>query len=206
LKKTQGGLLSFNKFLLTSLERKIFLAFAAGNPNNPDLVGVLFEISINPSISTSPFANVRNVSYYQGEEEILFSMHSLFRIEHVKQIDKNDRLWQVDLTLTSENDLELDASIEYMRKESFPHQTGWYRLGSLLLKVAEFDKAEEVFTIMLKQTNDESEKANIYHMLGIVEYNYGKYAKAVEFYEKSIEIMQKILPPTHPIWLPPTET
>jgi tetratricopeptide (TPR) repeat protein len=198
LMKTKGGLMSFNSFLSTTLDRNKALAFAESNQCNHDLVGILFKVTVNSSIASTPFADIRDASYFQEEEEILFSMHSVFRIGHVKQIDKNDRLWQVDLTLTSENDPELHALTEYMRKESFPHQTGWYRLGSLLLKVAQFDKAEEVFEIMLRQTSDESEKANIFHMLGIVKYNYGKYAEAVEFYEKSIEIMQKILPPTHP--------
>jgi hypothetical protein len=72
-----------------------------------DLVGVLFVMKIDPSISATPFANVRNVSYYQREEEILFSMHSVFHIGQVKQIEKNDRLGQVDSTLTSGNDPQL---------------------------------------------------------------------------------------------------
>ena len=61
-------------------------------------MGVLFVIQINPSISTTPFANVKDVSYYKGEDEILFSMHSIFRIGEIKQLDGNTRLWQVDLT------------------------------------------------------------------------------------------------------------
>ncbi len=44
------------------------------------------------SISATIFANVGDVSDYEGEEEILVSMHSVFRIEQVKQIDRNDRL------------------------------------------------------------------------------------------------------------------
>ena len=42
-------------------------------------------MTIDPSISATPFANVKNVSYFQEEEEILFSMHSVFRIGQVKQ-------------------------------------------------------------------------------------------------------------------------
>ncbi len=54
-------------------------------------------------------------------------MHSLFRIGQIKQIDiKNNRLWQVDLTLTSDNDPQLYALTQYIRKETFPHLQGWY--------------------------------------------------------------------------------
>jgi hypothetical protein len=71
-------------------------------------------LRIDPSISPTPFANVKNVSFFQGEDEILFSMHSVFRIESVKQIDENDRLWQVELTLTGDKDRQLYALTERM--------------------------------------------------------------------------------------------
>jgi hypothetical protein len=84
LMKTKGGLLSFNNFLLARLDRALSLAFAEINQYNPDLTGVLFEITIDPSIPSFPFANVRNVSYYQREKDMLFSMHSVFRIGQVQ--------------------------------------------------------------------------------------------------------------------------
>ncbi|HWY35013.1 MAG TPA: hypothetical protein VNX68_10225, partial [Nitrosopumilaceae archaeon] len=58
LKNTQGGLMSFNNFLSTSLDQAVSRAFAETNKDNPGLIGVLFQITINPSISSSPFANV----------------------------------------------------------------------------------------------------------------------------------------------------
>jgi hypothetical protein len=107
LRETQGGLLAFNNFLSTSKNRDVSLAFARRTMATSTLVGILFIVKIDPLISATPFANVGKVSYYQREEEILFSMHSVFRIGQVKQIEKNDRLWQVDLTLTGENDPQL---------------------------------------------------------------------------------------------------
>jgi hypothetical protein len=118
LMKTKGGLMSFNNFLSTSLDREVSLAFAESNQSGSDLIGVLFEITISPSIFTTPFANIRNDSYYHEEEEILFSMHSVFRIGQIKQIDKNDRLWQVNLILTGDSDPQLHALTEQMRKET----------------------------------------------------------------------------------------
>ncbi len=75
LKNTQGGLLAFNNFLSTTQNRTVSLDFARRTITSSNLVGVLFVMKIDPSISATPFANVRNVSFYQGEEEILFSMH-----------------------------------------------------------------------------------------------------------------------------------
>jgi hypothetical protein len=42
-----------------------------------NLVEVLFLMKIDPSIFSSPFANVGFASFYQNEEEILFSMQRL---------------------------------------------------------------------------------------------------------------------------------
>jgi tetratricopeptide (TPR) repeat protein len=199
LKQTQGGLMSFNNFLSTSLNRAVSLAFTESNQYDPDLIGVLFEITVNPSITATPFANVGNVGYYPGEKEILFSMHSVFRIGQVKQIDKNDRLWQVDLILTGDNDPQLRALTERMREETSSRAKGWLRLGQLMIKLGQFNKAEELYDILLKQTTDDGEKSYLYHMLGVVKTDQGKYEEAVGFYEKSIKIKKKILPPTHPL-------
>jgi tetratricopeptide (TPR) repeat protein len=197
LMETKGGLMSFNNFLSTSRNQQVSLAFAESNQYNPDLVGVLFKIRIDPSISTSPFGNVRNVSYYEEEEEILFSMHSVFRIGQVKEIDNNDRLWQVDLALTSENDPQLHALTKCMQEET-KGTTGWLRLGKLMIKLGHFDKAEELYEILLQQTTNEGIKAHLFHHLELIRNSQGKYAEAIEFHEKSLEIKQKILPENHP--------
>ena len=124
LKRTQGGLLAFNNFLSTSLDQDVSHCFAESNLSNPDCVGVLFAITIDPSVPSSPFANAKNISSYEVEQEILFSMHSVFRIGQMKQIEKNVRLWQVDLTLTANNDPQLHDVTETMRKE-IQELTGW---------------------------------------------------------------------------------
>jgi tetratricopeptide (TPR) repeat protein len=198
LKETQGGLLAFNNFLSTSYKCDVSLRFARRAINTPDLVGVLFLMKIDPSISTTPFANVKNASCYQKEEEILFSMHSVFRIGQVKRIDNNDRLWQVELTLTNDNDPQLQALTKYMQEETFSDGQGWIRLGMLLMKLAHFNKAEELYKILLKQSTDEGDKGYLYNMFGMIKDAQGEYTKAAEYYEKSITIHQKILPANHP--------
>jgi tetratricopeptide (TPR) repeat protein len=198
MKKTSGGLISFNNFLSTSLDRAASFAFADSNQDDRNLVGILFEITIDPSISSSSFANVKNVSSFEQEEEILFSMHSVFRIGQVKQIeDNNDRLWQVELTLTSDNDPQLQELTKSMQDET-EGPTGWFRLGRLMMKVAQFDKAQQVFEMILDQTTDEKQKGQIYYYLGWNKMDQGKYIEAITYYEKSLKIREKTLPANHP--------
>jgi tetratricopeptide (TPR) repeat protein len=198
LMRTKGGLLSFNNFLSTSKIRQVSLKFARETMESSELIGILFVITIDSSVQSTPFANVHNVGYYPKEEEILFSMHSIFRIGQIKQIDGNNRLWQVDLKLTGDHNPQLHALTEHIRKETFPHAKGWYRLGEILIKLGQFDKAQEVYDAMLTQTTDDCEEASIYDQLGWIKDNQGEYAEATRLYEKSIEIREKTLPPNNP--------
>ncbi|CAF1174345.1 unnamed protein product [Adineta steineri] len=195
--KTKGGLLSFNNFLSTSKNRNVSLSFAQQAATSPDLVGILFVISINPTDSTTPFASVSDVSYFQTEDEILFSMHTIFRIGDVKPMDGNNHLYQVNLTLTNDNDQDLRSLTDRIRHETFPDSTGWYRLGQLLMKMGQPNRAQEVYKVLLHQTTDESGKAPIYNQLGQIKYDQGEYPEALTYYEKSLAIKQKTLPSTH---------
>jgi tetratricopeptide (TPR) repeat protein len=197
LRKTKGGLMSFNNFLSTSKDRNVALEFAERNLYNLDLMCVLFVLTIDPSKSTTPFASIDGISSYKAENEILFSMHTIFRICDIQPIDENNRLFQVELTLTSDNDKDLCLLTEQIRKETFPNEEGWYRLGSLLLQMGQSDKAQQVYEVMLDQKNNDNEKGPINHAIGFVKFNQGKYTEAITFYEKSLEIEQQRDPPNH---------
>ncbi|CAF1471429.1 unnamed protein product [Adineta steineri] len=197
MRKTKGGLLSFNNFLSTSKNRDVSLLFAPQTATNPNLVGILFVMSINPTHSTTPFASVSSVSYFHTEDEVLFSMHTVFRIGDIKPIDGNNHLYQVSLTLTSDNDQHLRNLSDQIRKETYPDEAGWYRLGLLLTKISQFTKAQEIYEVLLNQTTSESDKASIYYQLGSIEHNQGKYQEALSSHEKALLIRQQLLPSDH---------
>jgi tetratricopeptide (TPR) repeat protein len=195
--KTKGGLISFNNFLSTSKTRDISLEFARKAAKNPDLVGILFIMKIDPVQSTSPFASIRDVSDFPEEDEVLFAMHTVFRIKDIKPIGENNRLFEVNLTLTGDNDQDLRVLTNRIREETFPDSEGWYRLGEVLMKMGQSDKAQEVYEVLLDQRTTESEKGPIYHQLGRVKDNRGEYQEAIACYEKAIDIYKKTLSPNH---------
>jgi hypothetical protein len=162
--KTKGGLMSFNTFLSTSKTRDISIRFAREAATNPDLVGILFIMKIDPVQSTTPFASIRDFSYFQGEDEVLFAMHTVFRINDIKSMDGNNRLFEVNLTLTGDNDQDLRVLTDRIREESSPDNEGWERLGLVLLKMGQSDEAQEVYEVLLEQATNESEKGPIYSL------------------------------------------
>ncbi|CAF3559561.1 unnamed protein product, partial [Adineta steineri] len=196
LQKAKGGLISFNNFLSTSTDKEVSLSFARSASTKPDMVGILFVMSIDPCLESAPFAFIKEVSYFKEEEEILFSMHTVFRVTAVKQLDNNNGLYQVELQLTSDDDQQLRTLTDRIREEA-GGSTGWERLGGLLIKIGQFNKAEELYNVLLEQTSNEAEKAFYYGCLGHIRSNQGDYEKAIRYYEQGLEIEQKTLSPHH---------
>ena len=198
----EGGLMSFNNFLSTSEKRDIAIKFISEgleHAADKNKIGVLFKMTVHQSTPSAFFARIKEVSYYKKEEEILFSTHTIFRIQYIKQIHENDMtISQVKLTLTNENDdQELNRLTEHYRTEITG--TGWKQMGKLLWKLGHNDKAEEIYKmLLLEQVSDEMDEAYYYNELGNTKLNQGEYKEAFDFYEKTVKIQEKALPPNHP--------
>ncbi|CAF2040865.1 unnamed protein product [Rotaria magnacalcarata] len=200
LSDSKGGLLSFNNFLSTSKKQKVATSFVQDTlVRNPDIVGVMFIMTIDPSkISTSitPFAMIDKHSALPQEQEILFTMHSVFRIVEITQTPSNSRIWEVQLTITDESDPQLAGLTDCIKEEI--DGRGWHRMGQLMLKVGHFDQAEELYNELLNGASTDSDIAYIYHQLGVMNYHQGKYQEAIKFYEKSLKVNEQILSPNDP--------
>ncbi|CAF3645063.1 unnamed protein product [Rotaria socialis] len=129
----------------------------------------------------------------------------------------NSRLWEVQLAITDESDPQL-ADLTDCIKEEVQGTTGWYRMGNLMLKVGHYDQAEELYNELLDNISTDSDRAHVYHQLGVINYhqeddaslaptygnigllykNMGEYSKALEYHSKSLKIYEISLPATHP--------
>jgi hypothetical protein len=85
-------------------------------------------MEINPSLSSAPFASVDKISAYPAENEILFSMNTVFKIG-TKKIDEG--LWEVNLSLTKDNDQQFRYVSARIRID-IQNETGLRRLITLL--------------------------------------------------------------------------
>lgn len=171
LKQNQGGLISFNNFLSTSLDEQVSYLYADSIQSSTDenLIGIFFQMKIDPLLTNSyPFAGLDRISYYSDQErEILFSMHTVFRIVEIKQIEH--RLWQINLILTNDHDEQLRQLTDHMRKEIF-QETGWLQFGQLLHRMGLFDQALRLYETLLYSTNIETcaERSFLHHQVGFI--------------------------------------
>ncbi|CAF1511020.1 unnamed protein product [Rotaria magnacalcarata] len=179
------------------MEPKVGMAFVErAMKKNQDIVGVIFIMTIDQSqLSTSntPFDMIDKHSAVRGEKEILFTVHAVFRVVEMKQTAKNNRLWEVRLTITDDNDPQI-STLTNRIKEEVRDSTGWHRMGKLVLTVGHFDQAEELYQELLKNASTENDRAHTYHQLGYLKNDQGKYPEAVKFYKKALAMKRKILP------------
>lgn len=190
LKQSEGGLLSFNNFLSTSVDESVSRMFAESNAVCKDMVGILFEIEIDSTTSSIPFAFLDSYSAFDDEKEILFSMHTVFRIREIKKIGEN--LWTVLLTMTADNDEQLKNLTKYIQN-SIGGDIPYSRLGWLMIQINELDQGEKIYKTILETIpkHDHIGYGVINNQLGIICHNKGDRIKAIEYYEKAVESYSK---------------
>jgi tetratricopeptide (TPR) repeat protein len=198
LKQAQGGLLSFNNFLSTSMKESTAEEFARRNLSDENIKkGILFEIEIDPTKSSVPFTPLKDLSAIPTEEEILFSMSTVFRIGEIKEIDKD--LWKVNLSLTSDRDPLLKRLTDHMQN-SLGGGSGWRRLGQLMIKMGQFDKAMEIYKILLKTVDldDKAENAFLHNQLGYLLKQKDRLEEAFSHYQEALKINRTYMSDTDP--------
>ena len=106
-------------------------------------------------------------------------MHTVFRINDV--LGLGERLFEVQLTLTGDDDPELRQLTDRMAKD-IGGVTGWHRLGRVLLRAGQMNKTEELYLVFLQQNPSEKDQAHYFHQLGVIKYQKGDYKEALGYY------------------------
>ncbi|UJR20846.1 hypothetical protein I4U23_023956 [Adineta vaga] len=195
--KNSGGLLSFNKFLSTSKDQQTALKNAHYAAGRSDFIGVLFVMKIDSARSKVPFASVAKNGYYTDSDEILFSMHTVFRIQDIKPMGHGNRIFEVTMALTEDTDEALQACGDSLREEISKNSNPWYRVAQLLVKKDESKKAKQIYRRLLQMTTDDTEKVSIYKQLGLINVDQNEYEKALECYREAVSIGEKFQPPEY---------
>ncbi|CAF1371983.1 unnamed protein product [Adineta steineri] len=109
-----NGFISCNNFLITTTDKNVSLVYACSARDNHGLVGVIFQINIDQSQAI--FTPLDKIDYYsESTKEILFTINTIFRIHNIHQIENG--LWEIQLTLTTDDDEQLKNIKRLMEKE-----------------------------------------------------------------------------------------
>jgi hypothetical protein len=98
LKENKDGFISMNSFLSATQDEKVAFMFSGdGQTTEPDEVSVIYEMLIDTNIRSTPYAKIKSVN--PDEQEILFSMGSIFRIGDVEKVIDHAGVFRVKLTM-----------------------------------------------------------------------------------------------------------
>ncbi|CAF1008368.1 unnamed protein product [Didymodactylos carnosus] len=181
-------------FLSTSTDREAALCFAQAGAH--DVEKVLFVIEADTHRQTAPFAPISHLSYFRSEDEVLFMLGAVFRIE---KVDHDGGVWVVKLVLCSKDAHEIKKMIDHMKKEIGEGEATFYSLGRLLRKMGKYEKAERcIQQRLLELPQNHPHEAPCYHLLGNIADDKGDYTLALEHHNKSLSINLHTLTPDHP--------
>jgi hypothetical protein len=107
LKENLGKLVTMTSFWSTSADRE-FVTFFADHHPDPMLSSIFFRINVDSNDTRAIFAHIRELSVFYDEDECLFSLRSMFRINRIEFI--NNR-WYIYLTAVDEDDQEFCTAI-----------------------------------------------------------------------------------------------
>jgi len=192
-----NGLISFNSFLLTTIDKELSLNYAKQSGNNRDLVSILFEIEINRTKSSFPFVSLDELdSYHDIDRYILFSLNSIFRIINIECLE--DKFWKINLILINEN--EINDSIQKKIRKS----KGFFSLGQIMFEMNNLNKAKNIFEILLQNTNDinQKERVSIHRMLGRINQKMENFESALSHYNECMKIQLSYLSSDNPLLSP----
>ncbi|CAF4936384.1 unnamed protein product, partial [Rotaria sp. Silwood1] len=172
--------------------RDISLHFAQHSLDKDNIVPVIFEIHIDTSIQSTPFASLDKIGYFPTETEMLFSMHSIFRIGDIE--DMENHIWNIRLTLINDDDPHLRSLSNFIQTEIQGSNT-MLRLGSFMLKVHEWDKAKSIFEFVLSDAtpNSKNELAYIEDCFGKIYDKKNDWKKSLKHYQRSLDIKRTYL-------------
>ncbi|CAF1391516.1 unnamed protein product [Adineta steineri] len=162
-----GQFVAMQSFLSTSFDRAVASFFAqAAAPTTDEITCILFEFHLDTRImNTKPYANIKHLSYFRDEEELLIMLGTIFRIEQV-EYNELEKTWIANLSLCSEDDYELKELVKHLKNET---GEGITSLGNLLQRQGDYERARLYFQqLLLDPSLGDLDRARCYRGLAMV--------------------------------------
>ncbi|CAF1206510.1 unnamed protein product [Adineta steineri] len=192
-----GELMSVNGFLSTTYKRNLAMEVYAGagksRIGHESDKSVLFELSIDKAMDARPFADITSISHFgEGEEEVLFTMGSVWTIDSVKEGD--DSLWTVELKHCS----ELDSKLGQLFKQ-LPDDNTFIALGDVLRELGQHTKAKEFYRRMLNEPMVPDEiRRSLYYKIAKINIAQGEDTEALKNLHEALNLFPSVETNTAP--------
>lgn len=191
LKSHRDHLISLNGFVSTSKDREIAIEFIQ-NWQHEGFQPVLFEIDLDlTSMDTVPFADVSALSKYRVEQEVLFSIGSIFFVQSVEW-DEELQFYVIRLTLARNDQITVTQYIQETYAKNLDSADQSVLFGKLLFDMGATEAAVKYFSdalINLSGSNNQLRPIFL-NNLGVCYNELRKRDQALEYYKRAMAVYQ----------------
>ncbi|CAF4091354.1 unnamed protein product [Rotaria magnacalcarata] len=151
-KQQKGQFISLLGFISTTTNIKIAKGYAQKQHISKDNGRVLFEIHIEPKEPCTAFAYIKDISFHPEEEEVLFSMGSMFAVDSISEPNNDENFHTVKLK-ACEIDKTLVDGMRTKVKDCSPSGRA-VLLAQYLIELGEYRAARKYLNSLLTQSCD----------------------------------------------------
>ena len=188
---TNGGLVSFNTFLSMNTDREMAINSARRAIRDGFETAVLLSITIEASTTVSvPFACIDDLSYFENSEnEYMFSINTIFRIQEVEKLAGKGSVLHVKLQPISNRDKFIRQLMEPTKKE-IKGSTSMFELAELMILMKQNLTAEIIYNRLLNKTklDDFKDIEFIHFQLASIQEKVNNISGALSLYEHTLAI------------------
>ncbi|CAF1367926.1 unnamed protein product [Rotaria sordida] len=187
IKNNIGHLMSVNTFFSTTITRDVTEMYS-GSGEDAKMLFVLYEIEVHTtrSMIKRPFASINELSQFSDEDEVVFSVGSMFRIKYVEDHRLLSRYWYVQLIL-----VEDDSDMSELRndlEQRFCDKGNLRSLGIALRAMGDYEGAEHYFQMLLEYIPESHHNmGHIYSDLARTAFDKGDYQTTIQHDEKALK-------------------
>lgn len=194
-----GKYLSINRFFSTFTNREYALNyFHDYEHDEKSFKKILFKIDADPRLlKIKPFANITVHSQILDEDEILFSLGSIFLLDSIQR-SKND-IYTIRLILSSDDNSQLKPIFDHIKHQYGENDINLLSFGNALRRMGNLDDAEKCYQRLLNDTlYNQDLISRSYHHLGRIAEAKGDYDISLDYLHQSLEIKLKIMKANDP--------
>ncbi|CAF0941147.1 unnamed protein product [Rotaria sordida] len=186
--------ITINGFISTSRNEKISLEYAADKLKKKranDIV-IMYEITIDPALPCSAYADIQSISFHPREEEVLFNMGSTFQIDSLGDDPNNPDIKRIKLTARDFNLTLLDEMKAKVKQAS--QATLSILLVRYMIELGEDRVCKRYLSQLIesKQLENDPNLVAVYNCLGTIHSRQALYGEALEYYRKALNTQARL--------------
>lgn len=194
-----GKYLSINRFFSTFINRENALNyFQDYEQDDKSIKKIIFKIDADPRlIKIKPFANITVHSQISNEDEILFSLGSIFRLDNIHH--SKDDIYTIHLILSSDDNSHLKPIFDHIKHQYGENDINLLSFGNALRRMGKLDEAEKCYQRLLNDSiYNQDLISRSYHHLGRIAETKGDYDISLEYLHQSLDIKLKLMKSNDP--------